>query len=112
MESFAAEIKTAAFWSPVDAKQVLFSTASVVLTSRITTLLQVYAAMSTLGNLCMAGSHANIPAVLEVLVRGLDAGSLIARTHCAEVPELHSAGTCQTQSRPLPTGSRSVCHPV
>ena len=35
--------------------------------------LQVYAAMSTLDNLCRAGSTANIPAVLEVLVRGLEA---------------------------------------
>ena len=41
--------------------------------------------MSTLGNLCGAGSAANIPVVLETLVRGLEAGSLVARCRCAEV---------------------------
>ena len=41
--------------------------------------------MSTLGALCGAGSAANIPVVLETLVRGLEAGSLVARCRCAEV---------------------------
>ena len=41
--------------------------------------------MSTLGNLCGTGSAANIPVVLETLVRGLEAGSLAARCRCAEV---------------------------
>ena len=47
--------------------------------------LQVHAAMSTLLNLCLVGSRANTPAVLEALVSGLGASSLAARCRCAEV---------------------------
>ena len=48
-------------------------------------VLQVHAAMSTLVNLCVAGSRANTPAVLDALVSGLEAGALSARCRCAEV---------------------------
>ena len=48
-------------------------------------MLQVHAAMSTLVNLCVTGSRANTPAVLDALVSGLEAGALSARCRCAEV---------------------------
>ena len=53
--------------------------------------------MSTLGALCGAGSAANIPVVLETLVRGLEAGSLVARCRCAEVGarRLATVASCQ-----------------
>lgn len=66
--------------------------------------------MSTLGALCGAGSAANIPAVLETLVRGLEAGSLVARCRCAEVRACHFSAVCQlTQQQTLHQRQQTQC---